>query len=67
MANSNDDVISQLSSISDLLSDRAISLLREAVDQADEAAVVAEKRITRARRAVEKAIHILGGNDATVD
>lgn len=67
MANSNDDVISQLSSISDLLSDRAISLLREAVDQGDVAAVVAEKRITRARRAVEKAIHILGGNDATDD
>lgn len=58
----NDDVIEQLRAVSEVLSDRAIGLLREAVDNGDEEAIAAEKRITRARRAVEKAIHLLRSN-----
>ena len=44
------------------LADAALDLLREAVD-GDEDAARTEKRVTRARRAVEKAAGLLGGRD----
>ena len=47
------------------LADRAISLLRSAMNAEDDAErvrlVVQEKRVTQARRAVEKAIGLLAG------
>lgn len=42
------------------LADAALDLLREAVE-GDEGAAGTEKRVTRARRAVEKAASLLGG------
>ena len=49
------------------LADRAISLLRLAMNTEDDAErvrlVAQEKRVTRARRAVEKAIGLLAGRD----
>lgn len=42
------------------LADAALDLLREAVDGDADAARI-EKRVTRARRAVEKAAGLLGG------
>ena len=49
------------------LADRAISLLRLAMNAEDDAErvrlVAQEKRVTRARRAVEKAIGLLAGGD----
>lgn len=54
-----DEIIEQLREISDTLADRAISLLRDAVNESDSQAQKMEKKVTQARRAVEKAIHLL--------
>ena len=45
------------------LADAALELLREAVD-GDDGAGQTEKRVTRARRAVEKAAGLLAGSPA---
>jgi hypothetical protein len=53
----------KLEAISDELSDLALSRLREAVDgdgEAQAAAAAEERRLTRARRAVDKAAALLG-------
>jgi hypothetical protein len=59
-----DDVREQLRSASDELADLALSLLGQAVDVSDDHERVAlanqERRVTKARRAVEKAIGALG-------
>lgn len=57
----NDDVIDQLRSVSETLAERAIALLREAVSEGHTKAPANEKKVTQARRAVEKAIHLLEG------
>ncbi len=44
------------------LADTALDLLRDAVD-GDEEAAATEKRVTRARRSVEKAAALLGGSE----
>ena len=60
-------VADRLTALSETLADLALDRLRrasEAVragDQPDPALVAEEKRITRARRAVEKAAQLLGG------
>lgn len=46
--------------IGEELADEALSLLRAAAEGDSEAAAE-EKRVTRARRAVEKAVHLLDG------
>jgi hypothetical protein len=62
-----DAVAEQLASIADSLADLALDRLRRASDSVrsgeapDPALVAEEKRITRARRAVEKAAQLLGG------
>jgi len=45
--------------ISEELADLAIQRLRESIDAGGKELPVDEKRLTRARRAVEKAIHLL--------
>lgn len=59
-----DDVRNQLQSASDELADLALSLLGQAVDISEEHERVElanqERRVTKARRAVEKAIGVLG-------
>jgi len=55
-----DDLLERLRSVSDDLADLAIERLRAAVDSDDGAPVAEERRLTRARRAVEKAIAVLG-------
>ena len=58
-----DHIRAQLEAALESLADEALRLLREATtidDDAARAALVAtEKRVTRARRALEKAIHLL--------
>lgn len=49
--------------LADELADVALALLRQAVD-GDEDAARTEKRVTRARRAVEKASGLLAGRGA---
>lgn len=61
-----DDIRDQLAMAIEALADEALRLLREAQNTADESdrrdVLAAEKRITRARRAVEKAAHLLEGD-----
>ena len=59
MGNDLDDVRERLEGIAEELADLAIEGLRAAVD-GDEGAAAKERRITRARRAVEKAASLLG-------
>ena len=59
MAGEFDDIRSRLEAISEELADLAIERLRESIDAGGHELPVDEKRLTRARRAVEKAIHLL--------
>lgn len=54
-----DDIRRRLETISEELSDLAIARLRESIDAGGTELPVDEKRLTRARRAVEKAAAIL--------
>jgi hypothetical protein len=61
------DIGERLSAISEELADLALDRLRQAADavragaEPDPALSVEEKRITRARRSVDKAVQLLGG------
>ncbi len=50
----------QLEQIAEQLDDLAMSVLRDAVEEGATARPEEEKKLTRARRSVEKAISILG-------
>ena len=67
MAGEFEDIRGRLEVIAEELADLAIIRLRESIDAGGTELPVDEKRLTRARRAVEKAIHILqednGGTD----
>jgi len=65
MAGEFDEIRGRLEVIAEELADLAIIRLRESIDAGGSELPVDEKRLTRARRAVEKAIHILddGGTD----
>jgi hypothetical protein len=58
-----DDIRSRLEGIAEELGDLAIVRLRESIDAGGDELPVDEKRLTRARRAVEKAVHILSEVD----
>ena len=66
-----DDIAERLGSIAEDLADAALDRLRQNADsvraggEPDPALTAEEKRITRARRAVEKAAILLGGNAAS--
>ena len=65
MAGEFDDIRQRLESISEELADLALERLRESVDAGGTELPVDERRLTRARRAVEKAIGVLSeGDDA---
>jgi hypothetical protein len=59
-----DAVVAQLQAIEETLRDLAYDRLQAAADGDDAAAAADEKRLHRARRAVERAIHALGGAEA---
>jgi len=59
MAGEFDDIRSRLEGIAEELADLAIMRLRESIDAGGHELPVDEKRLTRARRAVEKAVTIL--------
>lgn len=61
-----DDVVERLQQIADDLDDRAFTLLREA-SAARTGRPADDKRLTQARRAIEKAIRLLGNNDRSDD
>jgi hypothetical protein len=58
-----DDIKARLETIAEELADLAIVRLRESIDAGGTELPVDEKRLTRARRAVEKAIHLLDEPD----
>jgi hypothetical protein len=55
-----EDVISQLRSITEVLDDRAMSMLRAAINDGATKPTSDEKTVIQARRAIEKAIVLLG-------
>ncbi|MEM9465339.1 MAG: hypothetical protein AAGA90_08185 [Actinomycetota bacterium] len=59
MAGEFDEIKGRLETIAEDLADLAIVRLRESIDAGGHEYPVDEKRLTRARRAVEKAIHLL--------
>ena len=67
MAGEFDDIRNRLDAIAEELADLAIARLRESIDAGGTELPVDEKRLTRARRAVEKAAHILRGPDDRED
>jgi len=60
-----DEIRTRLESISDELADVALDRLREAAASGGDAAE--EKLITRARRAVDRAVHLLAGTEGSAD
>jgi len=67
MAGEFDDIRQRLEAISEELADLAIERLRESIDAGGTELPVDERRLTRARRAVERAIGILREPDDIVD
>ncbi len=63
MAGEFDEIRGRLQGIAEELTDLAIVRLRESIDVGGTEYPVDEKRLTRARRAVEKAIHLLDEPD----
>lgn len=63
MAGEFQDIRTRLEAIAEELADLAIERLRESIDAGGRELPVDEKRITRARRAVEKAAAILSEPD----
>lgn len=59
MAGEFDDIRERLEAISEELADLAIQRLRDSIDAGGEELPVDERRLTRARRAVDKAAAIL--------
>ena len=59
MAGEFDDIRQRLETISEELADLAIQRLRESIDAGGHELPIDEKRLTRARRAVDKAASIL--------
>lgn len=63
MAGEFDDIRQRLQAISEELADLAIDRLRESIDAGGAELPVDERRLTRARRAVDKAAAILSAPD----
>ena len=59
MAGEFDEIRGRLETIAEELADLAIARLRDSIDAGGNELPVEEKRLTRARRAVEKAVTIL--------
>ena len=65
MSSEFEDIRSRLEVIAEELADLAIIRLRESIDAGGTELPVEEKRLTRARRAVEKAIAVLREPDGS--
>lgn len=59
MAGEFDEIRQRLEGIAEELADLAIARLRDSIDAGGKELPVDERRLTRARRAVEKAVHLL--------
>jgi hypothetical protein len=63
MSGEPDDIRRRLEAIADELAELAMARLRDSIDAGGTELPVDEKRLTRARRAVEKAVHLLDEPD----
>lgn len=63
MAGEFEEIRRRLEAISEELADLAIARLRDSIDAGGHELPVDEKRLTRARRAVDKAVHLLAEPD----
>ncbi len=63
MAGEFEEIRGRLDAIAEELADLAFTRLRESIDAGGHELPVDEKRLTRARRAVEKAAHLLAEPD----
>ena len=61
-----DDLVERLHAISEELSERGMDQLRRSIEEDGNTYDDEQKRIGKARRAVEKAAHILGGDQGSV-
>jgi len=59
MSNSHESIQEKLRAISDEIADLAMSDIRHSIEEGHNKTSDIEKRLTRARRAIEKAIHLL--------
>tara|TARA_B100001113_G_scaffold326455_1_gene299371 strand:+ start:388 stop:591 length:204 start_codon:yes stop_codon:yes gene_type:complete len=59
MSNSHESIQEKLRAISDEIADLAMSDIRNSIEEGHNKTSDIEKRLTRARRAIEKAIHLL--------
>ena len=57
------DLRQRLEGLAEEIADLALERLREGVNGADQTAALDERRLTRARRAVEKAAYLLSNGD----
>jgi len=64
MSHEIDEIRARLDSIAEDLADLAMARLRDSLDDPDAGWAAVERRLTRARRAVEKAAHLLGEPDS---
>lgn len=55
------DIVESLRALSDSLGERGMAVLREAIENGSGARPAEEKILSQARRAVDKAIALLGG------
>jgi phosphate uptake regulator len=58
-----DDVRGRLAAISEELAELSLAVLRDAVEAGATTRPDLDKRLTRARNAVDKAVHLLDGAD----
>lgn len=58
-----DELTDRLRAVADELADAALVVLREAVERGETGRPAEERRLTRARAAVERAVAILDGGD----
>jgi hypothetical protein len=63
MAADLDDIRGRLEGIAEELADLAMEALREAIEGGERSRPAAERRLTQARRSVERAASLLGGAD----
>ncbi len=56
-----DDIIARLEEIGETLGEESMTILREAIDRGETVRPPDEKVVSQARRAVDKAIHLLSG------
>ena len=66
MGHDQEAIRKQLESIAEEIADLALTRLRDSVESGDPNAATTEKRLTRARRAVVKAVHLLDEEEPAV-